>query len=119
MEMPAFVQRQRLSHIVESYTLAGEEPAAFETRLDALATEHPAALIELAMVECLVNGWLRFPLVRGLAFLAEVEARLHAWKSDPITSFVSPLQFATITGLDPSPVFGPEAAALGTAIQSG
>lgn len=108
MEFSDWVQGQRLQHIVDSYHLQGETPEAFWTELQALLADYPQPLLELALVESLVRGWLRFPMARGLDFLAEVNAQLQHWAIEgQVASFLTSSQFEQITGLDPAPVFGP------------
>jgi len=96
------MQQQRLQHIVNSYTLAGEDPNAFEVRLNALLTTVPWFLLELALVDVLAQNWLRYPMPRGLLFLEQVRSRLAQWREDSaISTPLTPDQFEQITGLTP------------------
>ncbi|MBE7382021.1 MAG: hypothetical protein F6J95_011485 [Leptolyngbya sp. SIO1E4] len=100
--MDALIQQQRLHHIVESYSLAGEELETFAPKLDLLVKDYPGFLIELALVEVLVQNWLRYPMPRGLLFLEQVRDRLQAWQEAAmVSSGVTPEQFEQITGLTP------------------
>lgn len=100
--MDILIQQQRLRHIVESYALAGEERDLFAAKLSLLEEGYPWFLIELALVEVLVQNWLKYPLPRGLAFLQQVEARLKEWRSaSNVSSLLTPVQFEQVTGLTP------------------
>ncbi|MGP1375197.1 MAG: hypothetical protein ACTS3T_20380 [Almyronema sp.] len=105
MEIEEQVNQQRVKHVIDSYQLFGEEWAAFEVCLDRILQRYPTPLVELALTEILVQNWLRYPLVRGLAFLNQVHEKLKTWETQPITSAITPIQFQLITGLDPSPIF--------------
>lgn len=100
------VNQQRVQHIVTLYQLAGDDCAPFNRALEILIGVYVAPLIELALVETLVDCWLTVPIPRGLAFLHQVQERLHQWESQPIISTLTPAQFHQVTGLDPAPVFG-------------
>lgn len=106
MELQDRLNQQRPKHIISSYQLAGENSAEVETCLESLFQTYPTPLIELALVETLVDGWLNVPLVRGIEFMHRVCDRLKAWESQPIVSTITPEQFQQVTGLDPSPIFG-------------
>lgn len=116
MELGAQLSWQRVKHIVSSYQLDGHDAEAFEHDLHLLFAHYPSPLIELALVETLVDGWLQVPLLRGGEFLAKAYELLQQWeeqaltRSDPVTrqraSTISPDQFQQITGLDPTPIFG-------------
>ena len=104
-------QQQRLRHIIESYDLAGDretEGDRFQTSLDRLSQTYPLVLVELAFVEVLAHHWLRLPRPQGVRFLALVRRCLRQWQQPPIESSLTRSQFHHITGLDPSPIFGPE-----------
>jgi len=115
MEIGAQLKRQRIKHIVSSYQLDGDETEAFDRALELLLNHYPLPLIELALVETLVDGWLQVPLLRGCKFLDKAHEQLQAWESQilqpdsitaPCTSTISPEQFQQITGLDPAPIYG-------------
>lgn len=106
MELQERLARERVKHIIHSYRLAGEEPEAVEACLETLFQRYPMPLVELAIAETLVDGWLNVPLVRGMEFFKQAQSRLQNWESQPIVSTLTPEQFQQITGLDPSPVFG-------------
>jgi hypothetical protein len=116
MEIGAQLNRQRVKHIVSSYQLDGNDTEAFDQDLHLLLDHYPPPLIELALVQTLVDGWLQVPLLRGSAFLAKAYELLKQWEEqaflqgEPVTreltSTLSPEQFQQITGLDPSPIFG-------------
>ena len=96
------MQQQRLQHIVDSYSLAGENVPPFVTRLNRLQEGYPWFLVELALVEILVQNWLRYPMPRGLPFLEQVDARLQTWQAaSKVPEFLTPKQFEQITGLAP------------------
>lgn len=100
------VNQQRVRHIVTTYQLAGADSTAFNRALEKWMGIYVASLVELALVETLVDGWLTVPMPRGLHFLHRVQERLHHWENQPIVSTLTPEQFHQITGLDPVPVFG-------------
>lgn len=115
MEIGAQLKRQRIKHIVSSYQLGGNEPEAFDLALELLIDRYPLPLIELALVEALVEGWLQVPLLRGCKFLDKVHVQLQAWENQtlqhevaaqPCASAISPEQFQQLTGLDPTSIFG-------------
>lgn len=108
MDIRAQLNRQRVKHIVSSYQLDGDEPAAFQGILDDWLQSYPHGLIELALVETLVDVWITVPPVRGIAFLKQAHQKLRIWEDQPICSTLTPAQFSQITGLDPSPIFGSE-----------
>jgi hypothetical protein len=110
------LNQQRVKHIVSSYQLAGTEDVdSFEQYLADLLHAYPSALVELALVETLVDCWVRLPVVRGCEFLAIAHDYLQDWddrrhprsREQPIAHTIAPEQFRQITGLDPTPVFGP------------
>jgi hypothetical protein len=107
MEIWEEISRQRVKHIVSSYQLDGEESSQFDTYLEELLQHYPFPLIELALVETLIDCWISFPPVRGIPFLSQTHDKLKVWESEPIASTITPSQFQQITGLDPSPIFGP------------
>ena len=117
MELKQQIEQQRVKHIVSSYELEGEDSIAFGQYLNDLLATYPSPIIELALVETLVEGWLQLPLLRGCGFLSRTHDRILTWQAHAITSTIVPEQFHQITGLDPSPVFGrsnkPIAAAIG------
>lgn len=100
------VNHRRIQHIVNTYQLAGEDPHVFHQALNDWLGVYVAPLIELALVETLVDGWLTVPMPRGLKFLHRMQERLAHWESHPIISTITPAQFHQITGLDPAPIFG-------------
>jgi hypothetical protein len=108
MEIREQVSRQRVKHIVSSYQLVGDEATRFEGYLEDLLQCYPRPLIELALIETLVDGWLSIPMTRGVKFLGQAHDKLRRWESQPIVSTVTPSQFQQIAGLDPAPVFGSE-----------
>lgn len=101
------LQQQRLQHIVDSYNLAGTQGEAFANHLQVMMQAFPIPLLELAIVDTLVDHWLSVPLVRGVAFLEEAYQKLQAWEQQSIATTITPEQFQQLTGLDPTPVFGP------------
>jgi hypothetical protein len=116
MELGVQLKWQRVKHIVSSYQLGGNDTEAFEHDLHLLFAHYPPPLIELALVETLVDGWLQVPLLRGCAFLTKAHALLKQWEEQALlqsdslmrqrVSTISPDQFQQITGLDPAPIFG-------------
>lgn len=99
--MDGLVQ-QRLHHIVDSYSLIGEAGEPFTTKLGSLTKNYPWFIVELALIEVLVQNWLRYPLPRGVLFLEQVEARLQTWQqASRVSSCLTPDQFELITGLSP------------------
>jgi hypothetical protein len=114
MDIGERLKQQRVKHIVSSYQLDGTETEDFEQYLADLLHTYPAPLIELALVETLVDYWVRLPKVRGCDFLAIAHDYLQDWddltqpfaQNTPIASTIAPEQFRWITGLDPTPVFG-------------
>ncbi|HEY9907970.1 MAG TPA: hypothetical protein V6D18_10270 [Thermosynechococcaceae cyanobacterium] len=106
MELKQQIEQQRVWHIVSSYQLEGADSIAFNQYLKDLLATYPCPVIELALVEILVEGWLRLPMPKGCQFLARVYDRILAWQAHSPTSTIAPEQFFQITGLDPTPVFG-------------
>ncbi|MEO0408031.1 MAG: hypothetical protein AAF289_11840 [Cyanobacteria bacterium P01_A01_bin.135] len=105
MVLQVQISQQRVRHIVQSYHLDGGE-GSFFTYLEELMLHYPLPLIELSLVEILVESWLTVPFAKGEAFLDQVHGRLQQWEQQPIVSSLTADQFRTITGLDPTPVFG-------------
>ena len=99
------INQQRVNHIVDSYLLAGEDPASFQKYLDDLIVQYPAGLIELALVETLVSNWLKIPMEKGVAFLAATHERLKQWQQPDQSPAITPSQFSQIVGLDAQPAF--------------
>ncbi len=114
MDFREQLKQQRVKHIVSSYQLAGTDAESFEHYLAGLLHAYPAPLIELALVETLVDCWVRLPVIRGCEFLAIAHDYLQDWddrlqafsRHQPVASTIAPEQFQQITGLDPSPIFG-------------
>jgi hypothetical protein len=106
MELREQIRQQRVKHIVSSYQLDGHDLASFSRYLKHLLENYPSPLIELALVEVLVDSWLRIPMQKGCDFLARVHDRICTWQERAIVSTISPEQFQQVTGLDPSPIFG-------------
>ncbi|HEY9738160.1 MAG TPA: hypothetical protein V6D06_17835 [Trichocoleus sp.] len=100
-----FNHHQRIQHIVASYSLSGDESDLFEAYLIDLMQVFPAPLIELAIVETLVQQWLRVPLLRGPEFLRTAHEMLTDWQGQVFQSRLTPTYFELITGLDPAPIF--------------
>ncbi len=107
MHIQEQINQQRVKHIVSSYGLADGDPFRFGALLDELLQIYPAPLIELALIETLVDRWSQIPMVKGFDFLQQAHTCLKTWESQPIVSTIAPEQFQQITGLDPSPIFGP------------
>lgn len=100
--MDVLIQQQRLQHIVDSYSLAGRDATLFERRLTTLVQQYSYNAVELALVEGLIQNWLRYPLPRGLAFLEQIQTRLQAWREEAmISTGLTPTQFEQVTGLPP------------------
>ncbi|MGD1941181.1 MAG: hypothetical protein ACFB0G_07700 [Leptolyngbyaceae cyanobacterium] len=100
--MDVLIQQQRLQHIVDSYALAGRDATLFDRRLAALIQQYSYNAVELALVEGLVQNWLRYPLPRGMAFLEQIQTRLQAWREAAmISTGLTPTQFEQVTGLPP------------------
>jgi hypothetical protein len=119
MELNQQIEQQRVQHIITSYELAGEDAIAFYPYLHQLLATYSPPIVELALVESLVEGWLQLPMLRGCEFLSRVHDRLLTWQANSITSTITPEQFLQITGLDPSPVFGSVNLAIAIAIGLG
>ena len=105
MEFQHRVNQQRIQHIIDSYTLKGDEVAAFEKHLAELLAQYPHGLVELALVETLVKGWLTIPMERGVAFLTKAHNWLKQWQQaqseqQSYSLSLTPSQFSQITGLD-------------------
>lgn len=121
MDIEQQVKQQRVQHIISSYHLAeatqataetsghpsrAEDREKFNAYLAQLLNRYPSPLVELALVQTLVQGWLRVPMQRGIPFLATVDQQLQRWQQDCLTTPITPQHFQQITGLDPSPIFG-------------
>ena len=111
MDVQQRIDQQRVKHIVESYLLAGNDNTdAFNLYLDELLVQYPCGLIELALVETLIENWLRVPMQKGTPFLAAAHEKLKLWYSQVPSSRalhhqLTPSQFLQITGLDPEIAF--------------
>lgn len=100
--MDLLLQKQRLQQIVDSYSLAEGDLETFSAELYSLIEDFPWFLVELALVEVLVQNWLRYPMPRGLLFLEQVRERLREWQqASAVSSFLTPNQFEHVTGLVP------------------
>lgn len=107
MELWEHIRTQRIQHIVDSYQLGGQELPQTNAYLADLLQSFPLSLVELALVETLVDVWVRVPPIRGVEFVVLAHEKLKSWQHQPIISTITAEQFQQITGLDPSPVFGP------------
>jgi hypothetical protein len=107
MELGEQLNQQRVKHIISSYQLEGNEAEAFNHHLEDLFRAYPSPLIELALVETLVDSWVKVPMSKGCKFLLKVHEQLKTWEGQEIVSAIAPEQFQQITGLDPTPIFGP------------
>ncbi|UBF29375.1 hypothetical protein K9N68_16980 [Kovacikia minuta CCNUW1] len=117
MELGEQLNRQRVKHIVSSYQLDSEDAEAFNGYLEELLNAYSFPLIELAIVETLVDNWITIPMPKGHRFLVQVHDLMKSWESRMIepngfsergmVSTIAPEQFRQITGLDPTPIFGP------------
>ncbi len=107
MKLGEQLNRQRVKHIISSYQLEGNEPEAFNQYLEDLLRIYPSPLIELALVETLIDHWLKVPMIKGYEFLTKVHEQLKNWEGEEIVSAIAPEQFQQITGLDPTLIFGP------------
>jgi hypothetical protein len=111
MQLKERLEQQRVKYIVSSYQLDDEDDrTAFNSYLDELLSAYPTPLIELALVEILVAGWLSVPLVKGRKLLERVHEQLQNWQDCAIASTITAAQFQQITGLNPTPIFGPSVA---------
>lgn len=98
------LEHQRVFHIIDSYSLDGDDAFAFRAELDQLLLKYPAAQVELAIVETLVQNWASTPLPRGSAFLEQVMQQLTLWNvARGMTCCFTPLEFEQITGLTVHP----------------
>lgn len=105
MNIQAHIDRHRLQYIVDSYQLQGEDdPDSFWADLADLLDNYPTPIVELAVVETLVTGWLNVPMVRGCEFLRQVQEQLLLWHNYSIVSTLTVTQFQSITGLSPNPI---------------
>lgn len=115
MDIQQRIQTQRIQHIIDSYLLQGNyesdikgtddglvttDVRSFETYLNELLQQYPHGLIELALVETLIKGWLNFPMEKGVPFLSATHHRLKALTENTFTPTFTPSQFTQITGLD-------------------
>jgi hypothetical protein len=101
--MDTAIQAQRIQHIIDSYSLAGQEPEMFAAGLATMVDRYSSALVEWALAEILVQNWLRYPLPRGMIFLQQVKICLQGWvEAGAIASTLTPAQFEQILGL-PAP----------------
>ncbi|NJK59331.1 MAG: hypothetical protein HC918_02410 [Oscillatoriales cyanobacterium SM2_1_8] len=97
------IHRQRARFIAERYGLYGApETTAARAHLEQLLTQYQG--VEIALVEILVETWQQMPPPRGLAFLDQVEARLHLWHTTALEPTLPPDHFQHITGLHPQPI---------------
>ncbi|EDX84174.1 hypothetical protein S7335_1871 [Synechococcus sp. PCC 7335] len=99
------IGQQRVQHIVDSYLLAGNEPAAFDAYLHTLLSQHPDGLVELALVETLVRNWLTIPMQKGVPFLTTAQDQIEQWLQGLEHVSLTQSQFHHITGLDPKTAF--------------
>jgi hypothetical protein len=116
MNLVEAIKKQRVSYIISSYRLQGTDSQLFDEYLEDLLGQYPTVLVELALVETLVDSWIKVPLLRGYGFLSQAHERLKGWQSSmlrqgmtsavAIAHTVTPDQFHQITGLDPKPIFG-------------
>lgn len=105
MNIQAEIDRQRLHYIINNYRLQGEDNTeSFEAALAELLNNYPTPIVELAVVETLVAGWLNVPFVRGCAFLHQVHEQLSLWHNYSIASTLTTTQFQSITGLSPNSI---------------
>lgn len=108
-EVQQRIAQQRIQHIVDSYSLTGNQAEAFEAYLSNLLEQHPPGLIELALVQTLVKNWLSVPMKKGVPFLVIAQDQLNHWQlqseDDRLASALTPSQFEQITGLDPTVAF--------------
>ncbi len=112
MDIQDLVSHQRVKHIVDLYQLDGSDQKDFRESLLSLLEIYPSSLVELAMVEAIVKGWLVIPMPKGLPVIETVRQQLQSWQADPsldtqpaIETLLTPAQFEQITGLDASLVF--------------
>lgn len=113
MDVQAYITRQRVQHIVDSYQLDGSDGDTFADYLTGLLATYPQSLIELALTEAIVKGWSEVPMKKGMSFIQGVHEKLCSWQTDlnifshseSIETILTPGQFEQITGLDASLVF--------------
>ena len=123
MELQQLIGQQRIQHIVDSYSLAGEETTAFESYLSELLSQYPYGLIELALVETLIESWLTIPMEKGVPFLTKAHRHLKQWQQNQCEQPASahrftPEQFSQITGLDAQSAFDAIASATSRSTQA-
>lgn len=106
MEIWEQISRQRVKYIVDSYQLDGEDEQDFDEYLEDLLQAYAPPQIELALVQSLIASWQITPLIRGVAFLEISHNLLKSWENEAVVPSLSPIHFHSITGLDPTPVFG-------------
>ena len=105
MTIQAQIDRQRLQYIIDNYQLQGDDDSdSFGSALAELLENYPTPIVELAVVETIVSGWLNVPLVRGCVFLYQVHEQLLLWHNYSIVSTLTATQFQSITGLSPNPI---------------
>ena len=111
MDVQQRIGQQRVKHIVDSYLLSGSDDTdAFNTYLDELLAQYSHGLIELALVETLIENWLRVPMQKGIPFLTIAHEKLKQWQTETPSNRslhyqLTPSQFSQITGLDPEIAF--------------
>lgn len=106
MEIWEEISHQRVKYIVDSYQLDGDDNEDFYDYLEDLLQAYAPPQIELALVEVLIEGWRKFPLIRGIQFLERSHELLKSWENKTINPNISATHFRLITGLDPTPIFG-------------
>lgn len=106
MSLQEQIQQQRVKHIISSYQLDSENIDLCQDCLTELLQLYPPALIELALVEILVQNWVKVPMTRGIEFFDQVQALLHHWQANQIAISFTPTEFQQVTGLDATPIFG-------------
>ncbi len=122
-ELQVKIQTQRVLHIIDSYGLRNPASKTFQSYLSEILATYPGAVVEWAIAELLVENWQHLPMVRGTAFLTQVEQTLQRWSDEhnggvswqptdsstmalsyphlPRGSRLEPAQFFAITGLTP------------------
>lgn len=101
MELQDRISQQRVHHIIDSYSLRGNDSAQFNQRLEQLFADYEITAIELAIVDTLISTWMVLPPVKGLDFIDRVEFRLTA----NLPTLVTASHYRAITGLDGSYLF--------------
>ncbi|MEM6251417.1 MAG: hypothetical protein AAF821_00715 [Cyanobacteria bacterium P01_D01_bin.156] len=97
MDIQARINRQRVNHIVDSYHLTGDDVLAFEEYLTRLLNTYPQPLIELAITEEIIQGWLKIPMQKGLDFIQKVHTHLQVWQPVPEELPPLPSSIRTLT----------------------